>query len=188
MSVESKPRLHAVEDLPDPDDTELVARFRAGDSAAFDTLVRRYQRRIFAISLRYVRNPDDAADVTQRALVQALVELASFRGEASFRTWVYRIATNLAMNLVRDRKHPQPLDDELVAMATPTVEAEDRRRLRAAVATLPPRQRLVVELRVFEELSFREIADVAECSVDSAKVNFHHALQRLRAVMNEEEP
>jgi len=178
----------------EPDDHELVARFRTGDRAAFDALVRRYQRPIYWLALRYVGNDADAKDVAQRALVQAFVKLGQLRDAGSFRSWVYRMAANLSLNVVRDRKPQAALGDEAEAAAAPAreplveplLEEEAQRRLRAAVALLPPQQRLVVELRIYEELPFAEVAEVAECSEDSAKVNFHHAMKRLRAIMNEE--
>jgi len=171
----------------EPDDQELVARFRRGEGAAFDALVRRYQRPIYWLALRYVGNDADAKDVAQRALVQAFVKLRQLRDAGSFRAWVYRMAANLSLNVVRDRKPQAPLGDELVAPARePLIEVETQRRLRAAVTKLPPQQRLVVELRIYEELPFADVAEIAECSEDSAKVNFHHAMKRLRTIMNEE--
>ncbi len=169
-------------------DAVLVERFRNGDAAAFDTLVRKYQRQIFHLALRYVRNDADAQDVAQRAMVLAFQRLASLRKESSFRTWVYRITVNLALNVLRDRGRGQQIQaEDQVADGEPLIEAESRRRLRAAVAELPAKQRLVVELRIFEELPFAEVAQIAECSEDSAKMNYHHALVRLREIMREGE-
>ncbi|HEY2749318.1 MAG TPA: sigma-70 family RNA polymerase sigma factor [Polyangia bacterium] len=172
----------------EPDDAELVARFLGGDRAAFDALVVRYQRPIYWLAYRYVGNDADAKDVAQRALVQAFVKVRALRQVASFRSWVYRVAANLALNVVRDRKPAAVLDDDVAAAPARErlIEDETQRQLRRAVAQLPPQQRLVVELRVFEELPFRAVAEVAECSEDAAKVNFHHALKKLRVLMNEE--
>ncbi len=174
----------------EPDDQRLVERFLGGDGAAFDLLVRRYQRPIYWLALRYVGSDADAKDVAQRALVQAFFKVRQLRDAGSFRSWVYRVAANLALNVVRDRKPSAPVGDDLAAAAParePLIEEEAQRRLREAITRLPPQQRLVVELRVFDELPFREVAEVAECSEDSAKVNFHHALKRLRLLMSEEE-
>ncbi|MCA1664130.1 MAG: sigma-70 family RNA polymerase sigma factor [Myxococcales bacterium] len=174
------------------DDQALVARFQRGDRAAFELLVRRYQRPIYWLALRYVGNDADAKDVAQRALVQAFVKVGQLRDAASFRSWVYRMAANLSLNVVRDRKPSTELADDLATalarepLVEPMIEVEAQRRLRAAVAKLPPMQRLVVELRIYEELPFAEVAEIAECSEGSAKVNFHHALKKLRVLMNEE--
>jgi RNA polymerase sigma-70 factor (ECF subfamily) len=177
----------------EPEDHVLVARFAAGDAAAFEALVRRYQRPIYWLARRYVGNDADAKDVTQRALVQAFLRLRDLREQLSFRAWLYRVAVNLALNLVRDRKPAQAVDVETAATGESAagerlLEDERQRRLRAAVAGLPEQQRLVVELRVFDELPFREVAAIAGCSEESARVNFHHALKRLRQRMNEDEP
>ncbi|HEX9103195.1 MAG TPA: sigma-70 family RNA polymerase sigma factor [Polyangia bacterium] len=180
------------DDDSEPDDQALVARFRRGDGAAFDALVRRYQRPIYWLARRYLGNDADAKDVAQRALVQAFVKLRQLRDAGSFRAWVYRTAANLALNVLRDRKPSAPLGDEVAAaparepLVEPMLEAETQRRLRDAVTRLPPQQRLVVELRIYEELPFAAVAEIAECSEDSAKVSFHHALKKLRVMMNEE--
>jgi RNA polymerase sigma-70 factor (ECF subfamily) len=172
----------------EPDDQELVARFLRGDAAAFDALVRRYQQPIYWLALRYVGSDADAKDVAQRALVQAFLKVKELREGASFRGWVYRVAANLSLNLIRDRKpHAALAEDVAVALTRePMVEEEAQKRLRAAVKQLPPQQRLVVELRIYEELPFAAVGEIAECSEDAAKVNFHHALKRLRVLMNEE--
>ena len=188
-SVTATARKPMANDESEPDDQALVARFQRGDRVAFDLLVRRYQRPIYWLALRYVGNDADAKDVAQRALVQAFVKVGQLRQASSFRSWVYRMAANLSLNVVRDRKPSAELADDLAArepLVEPMLEVEAQRRLRAAVAKLPPMQRLVVELRIYEELPFAEVAEVAECSEDSAKVNFHHALKRLRLLMNEE--
>jgi RNA polymerase sigma-70 factor (ECF subfamily) len=121
--------------------------------------------------------------------VQAFQRLSGFRRRSSFKTWVYRIAINLALNAARDRarRRSSPLDDQIAAGPTsdPIEERQEQRRLRAAVERLPPPQRLVVELRTFEELSFREIGAICGSSEDAAKVNYHHALKRLRALVDE---
>jgi RNA polymerase sigma-70 factor (ECF subfamily) len=174
------------------EDAEAVERYRRGDARAFDGLVRKYQRPIYYLALRYVKQADDAKDVAQRAFVRAFQSLGGFRGASTFRTWLYRIAINLALNHLRDHAREQPAeiaDDALVAQAVGSArltEQEDRRRLLAALDALPPKQRLVLELRVFEDLPFKDVADIAECSENAAKVNFHHAVKRLREEMNGE--
>jgi RNA polymerase sigma-70 factor (ECF subfamily) len=168
------------------EDEDLVSRHRAGERRAFDELVRKYQRSIYFLTLRYVKDPDDAKDVAQRAFVRAFEALGGFRGGSTFKTWLYRIAINLSLNHLRDhaRERPAALEDDLLVTdavgAGRLLSDEERRRLRAAIEALPPKQRLVLELRVFEELPFREVAAVADCSENAAKVNFHLAVKRLR--------
>jgi RNA polymerase sigma-70 factor (ECF subfamily) len=174
----------------DPD-AALVERFCGGDRAAFDEIVRRYQRPIYRLALRYVGNAADAADVTQRTFVRALEAIGRFRGAARFRTWLYRIAINLAINHLRDhrRERPAELPEHALRVdpvgARRMVDGEETATLRAAIARLPPKQRLVIELRVYDELPFREVAELADCSENSAKVNFQHALRRLRELLGE---
>jgi RNA polymerase sigma-70 factor (ECF subfamily) len=179
--------------FPKPcDDEALVGRFREGDARAFDELVRKHQRAIYGLARRYVRDPDEAKDVTQRAFVKAFGGLRGLRGAGAFRTWLYKIAVNLALNHMRDRARLRPATEIKVEPAVDAVgtarlsDAENQARLRAAVAALPPRQRLVLELRVFDELPFRDVADVIGCSENAAKVNFHHAVKRLREIIHGE--
>jgi RNA polymerase sigma-70 factor, ECF subfamily len=165
------------------DDIAVVERARRGDRAAFDRLMRRHQRAVYRLALRYVRDPDEAADICQRAFVRALLSLPRFRGEARFRTWLYRIAMRLSLNAVRDRALTRPLDAEAPADSAERELPDDLRRLRAAVERLPPRQRAVVELRTYEDMSFRDVARVLATTVVAAKVNYHYAVKRLRKEM-----
>lgn len=170
-------------------DAALVARAQRGERGAFDGLVRRHQRGVWRVVRRYLRNDADASDVTQQAFVRAFRSLDRFRGEASVRTWLYRIGINLALNHLRDHAREQPAeiaDDALTAApvgASALESAERGARLRAAVGQLPPKQRLVLELRVFEDLPFREVAALAECTENAAKVSFHYAVKKLRELL-----
>jgi len=172
----------------DPD-RELAERFRDGDRAAFDLLVRRHQKGMWRLVRRYVKSDADAADVTQLAFLRAFRGLSGFRGTATVRSWLYRIAINCALSWLRDHRREQPaeigedaLTDDNPAPAL-LAAGDDRARLRAAIAQLPPKQKLVLELRVFDDLSFKEVADLADCSENTAKVNFHYAVKRLRDIL-----
>ncbi len=175
------------------DDRLLLERMREGDREAFSELVVRHQRQVFYLVWRYVKNDADAKDVVQAAFVKAWQNAEAFRGDSSFRTWLYRIAVNLALNHVRDsgKWKTAELTEEHASHEVPgmqrLVEAEAAQQLRKAVETLPPKQRLVVELRVHEGLSFREVAEIADCSEDAAKANFHHAIKRLRSELGNAE-
>ena len=180
--------LERVTDSIDPD-RELAEKFRSGDRSAFDVLVRRHQKGVWRIVRRYVKRDADAADVTQQVFVRAFKGLATFRGAATVRSWLYRIAINCALSWIRDHRREQPAEiaeDSLSAMPVAPgriAETQDGLRLRAAIAQLPPKQKLVLELRVFDELSFKEVAELADCTENTAKVNFHYAVKKLRDIL-----
>jgi RNA polymerase sigma-70 factor, ECF subfamily len=138
---------------------------------------------------RYVKNDADAADVTQLVFVRAFKGLAAFRGASTVRSWLYRIAINCSLSWIRDHRHEQPAEiaeDAFIDVnAGPENIAGDQEsaRLRDAIAQLPPKQKMVLELRVFDDLSFKEVAELADCSENTAKVNFHYAVKRLRDIL-----
>jgi len=182
--------LEAVTDVVDLDpDRELTERFRAGDRAAFDQLVRRHQQGVWQIVRRYVKRDADAADVTQLVFVRAFKGLGAFRGASSIRSWLYRIAINCSLSWIRDhrREETAEIDDDAISEAPAApgrlAAGEDGVQLRAAIAKLPPKQKLVLELRVFDDLSFKEVAELADCSENTAKVNFHYAVKKLREIL-----
>ncbi len=180
--------MERVSDVLDPD-RELAERFRAGEREAFDQLVRRHQQGVWRIVRRYVKRDADAADVTQLVFVRAFKGIGGFRGTASVRSWLYRIAINCALSWLRDHRREQPTEIAEDAMTEAPVApgklsaGEDSARLRAAIAQLPPKQKLVLELRVFDDLSFKEVAELADCTENTAKVNFHYAVKKLRDIL-----
>jgi RNA polymerase sigma-70 factor (ECF subfamily) len=170
-------------------DAALVERAVRGERRAFDELVRRHQPGLWRLVRRYLADDADASDVTQLAFVRAYRGLARFRGDATVRSWLYRIGINLALNHRRDRAREQPAEIAPDQLTTPAaapalmLAAERSLVVRAAVAALPPKQRLVLELRVYDDLPFREVAMLAECTENAAKVSFHYAVKRLREVL-----
>jgi RNA polymerase sigma-70 factor (ECF subfamily) len=181
-------------EAPSRRDAELVSRYLAGDRRAFEELVRNYQRPIYHLAMRYLRSEADAKDVTQRTFIKVYGALPRFRAESSFRTWIYRIAINLCLNQLRDRKREETRgDSEALDRAATTqpvgpAELDARERgewLRRAVTELPPKQRMVLELRVYDELPFREVAELVGSTENAAKVNFHHAVKRLREILGD---
>jgi RNA polymerase sigma-70 factor (ECF subfamily) len=192
-------------------DETLVARARGGDREAFGQLYRRHHEDVLRVALRVTHNREDALDVLQRAFERAMGKLIGFRGEASFKTWVSRITFNLALNLRRDRARRSQLPRDLAAeactasaragaaaagMDAPREAGQEERMLRDeqlttlydAVAKLPPKQRLIVELRLVDELPFARVADLACTTENAAKVSFSQAGKRLRAMISEEGP
>lgn len=169
-------------------DRALLARVRSGDRAALDLLIERCRLPIWRFSFRLTGNEAEADDLAQETLVRAIRALDRFRGEAAFRTWLMRIASNLwtetlgrAENRRRDDRDPEQIERGRPAgLLEGLVEDEGRDRLRRAVAALPPRQRTTLVLKVYQELTLQEVAEVLDSPVGTVKANYHHALERLR--------
>ncbi|HXJ34154.1 MAG TPA: sigma-70 family RNA polymerase sigma factor [Candidatus Eisenbacteria bacterium] len=173
------------------DDAALVARALAGDEQAFETLVERHQRTIHAVAERVLRDHDAADEATQRTFVRAFERLRSFRGEASFATWLHRIAMNQCRDILRaERRHValESVPEERLGVATEPGDVQLGARLRRLIADLPPRQRSVLSLRIFSDLPFAEIARAEGITENSAKVSFHHAVRRLQQWLGRRTP
>ncbi len=173
-------------------DAELVARAKQGDLAAFEDLVREHQKRLFAYVYRMLGNPAEAEELVQQAFVRAWKGLAGFRGRSSFKTWLYRIATNLSINKVKRRKPTVELPETLTGPVRDEPDEQYRRKqraelVRAALDTLPADQRSALVLATYEDMSYREIARAmgkTERAVDSllfrARTNLRKALEPAR--------
>ncbi|HEX6309123.1 MAG TPA: RNA polymerase sigma factor [Longimicrobiales bacterium] len=177
-------------DAPE-DDVALVARARDGDRDAQDRLLRRYLPEVHALTRRLLHDPELAADAAQDALVNALTGLSGFRGDASFRTWILRIAANAAHSAGRRRGRRREVDLDGVEetagsepdpyhTAAARIEAERATRM---LQKLPPKQRLAVTLRVSHGLSYAEASQVMKCSEGAARVNYHLGIRKLRELL-----
>lgn len=168
-------------------DLELVQAVRSGDRKAFSELVKRHQRGLLRLSMRFVKDMDMAQDVVQEAFIKAYEKLNSFEGRSAFKSWLYQIAVNTAKNKIREFRDSHT-DFENVHLAVGAVaevtlvQTAVADILQQEVDKLPFRQRTALVLRVYEDLSFKEIADIMECPYDTAKANYRHALLKLREV------
>jgi len=185
----SVPRASGVRDSSD---ARLLEQLRAGDGSAFEEIVRRYQERVYQYAYRLVQDPDEASDVAQETFIRAHGKLADFRGDASLNTWLYRIASNLGINALRKRRLRRyiALDQapEVQASGGPERDLADdeiRRRVEAAVALLPPRQRSIFILRQYEQLSHREIAGIVGSSEGAVRAGYFHAVRKLRDALRD---
>jgi RNA polymerase sigma-70 factor, ECF subfamily len=172
------------------DERELVDAARAGDARAFDLLVERHQKAVFRLCYRLVQNADDAADLTQDALLRAFRSLRSFRGDSAFGTWLYRIALNACRSFRSSRRqaHEELTESSAVTTADVTLRLEQDERARTvrdAVARLPERQRATLVLKIYHEMTHEQIAKVLGTSVGTAKANLFHALVGLRRMLAE---
>jgi len=182
-------------------DRMLVDRFKDGDSAAFDQLVKRYWDRIYAMVNQLLRNPQDAEEVTQDAFIRAHRGLGSFRGESAFSTWLYQIATNLARNRYwywwrrkRDKSVSfdapiGPDNESTIAELIPaeqetpedaTVTQEFVNRVAACMEMLNEKHREILILRNVQNLSYEEIAEILGISIGTVKSRIARARESLR--------
>jgi RNA polymerase sigma-70 factor (ECF subfamily) len=173
------------------EDLELINRTAAGEREAFNELVLKYQKPLYYLLYRMVSNHEDASDLLQKTFVKAFTGLGSFERRSTFKTWLYQIAINLAKNVYRDRSKAQhvPIDDVIIRRDPRTLEAliqkESRLLLRQALSGLPEKQRMTVMLRIQEGRKFEEIAEIMQCSLGTAKANYHHGVQKLKTMMSE---
>jgi RNA polymerase sigma-70 factor (ECF subfamily) len=174
----------------DAEDLAAIRRCRAGDSAGFEPIVRRYQRVLYTVALRMLGNREDANDAAQNAFVKAYEKLHAFDEDRRFFSWIYRILVNECLNLRRDRHALVDITDDLPGDRSPA-EAfehhETRQRVQAAILALPLHYREVVVLRHFTELSYEEIADTLGVSVAVVKSRLFTARQRLARTLLQNE-
>lgn len=173
------------------DEPTLLARARAGDAEATELLVHRHLKDVFAVTFRILNDRELAQDAAQDAMVSALNALDRFRGDASFKTWVLRIATNAARTIGRKRTRRREVALDVVAeqvhdgtdvAASVTARTEAARAV-AMLEQLPEKQRMAVTLRTQQGLSYQEIGEVLDCSEGAARVNYHLGVKRLREMM-----
>jgi RNA polymerase sigma-70 factor, ECF subfamily len=173
------------------EDAALVERARSGDAEAREQLVRMYLPDVYRTTVRVLGDADLAQDATQDAFVNAMGGLPRFRGDASFRTWLLRIAANAARSLGRrsGRRREVSLvlaENEPTRVPDPArqaVNVTEVERAEHALDQLPPKQRLAVSLRVQQGLSYAEIASALDCTEGAARVNYHLGVKRLREIL-----
>jgi RNA polymerase sigma-70 factor (ECF subfamily) len=169
-------------------DTDLVRRAKAGDAAAFESLFRAYQGRIYALCLRMQRQPERAEDMTQETFIRAWQKLDSFRGRSAFFTWLYRLAVNTVLADLRSRGRWQErlVEGEDVVdrhAAPPRRDSSGAIDLERAVAGLPPQARLIFILHDVEGYRHREIASMTGLAEGTSKAHLHRARQQLREAL-----
>ena len=171
-------------------DEVIVERALTGDAEAFGELVRRWERRIFALTYGMLGREEDARDATQETFLAAFRNLRGFRGEAKVSSWLHRIAVNQCISRQRRAKvrSESALNEEQDTFATPVNEspvrvAEGRQEtlaVRRAINSLPLDLRQVVVMKEFEELTFREIADALDLPLSTVKSRLYTAMKQLQ--------
>ena len=184
-------------------DAEVMLRVKAGDESAFEYLVQKYRRAMVGFMFRMSHNAAAAEDLAQEVFLRVYRSRAGYEASAKFTTWLYRIATNLAVNHARDTRHERPEnmvsldepDEETgttmdVADGSLTVEQNILRRermaaIRAKVQSLPERQRLAVTMHKYQQLDYKQIAEVLKLSESATKSLLFRAYETLREQLKE---
>lgn len=171
------------------DDKELVQRVKNGDGSAFEILVRLHYRAAYNMAFRFMKDHGGADDVVQDSFLKAHKAIDSFRGDAAFKSWLLRITANTAKNALRSKHLKSRVAVEEVDMGITHgdfsgLEREQTSKvLQATIEKLPEKQRIALHLRIFEDMSFKEVAAAMECPFDTAKANFRHAVLNLRKIL-----
>src|SRR5712692_5523409 len=191
--VERSPMVAADAELTALDERALVEACLSNQPGAFDIIVERHRRSVYQLCYRFVGNHEDASDLSQDVFLRAYRGLRSFRGQSSLSTWLYRIGVNVCLNRVSVKVPPNEPIEARQHVDTRNESPDDRvlrderaGRIRAAVAQLPRKQRAALILRVYHDMSHREIAEVVGSSVGAVKTNVFHALRNLRKLIGED--
>lgn len=203
LGVGAVPNDRPAAGLDPSSDAAIMLRAAAGDEGAFDFLVRKYHRAMIHFLFRMVHNQEVAEELAQEVFLRVYRSRTSYRAEAKFTTWLYRIATNLAVNHARDTRHERSAqtvyldapDEETgstpeVADDDPNVEdrlvrEERMKAIRKQVMALPERQRMAVLMHKYQEMDYRQIGEVLKLSESATKSLLFRAYQTLRDSLKE---
>lgn len=176
-----------------PAESEMVAKARLGDPAAFEEIVRTYLPRVLAVAQNLVGRAGDAEDVAQEVFFKVHQKLANFREEASLYTWLYRVTVNTATDFMKRRSHRPlgqveeldnlPVQDSGDTPLAAVARADLAREVRAAIQEVPGAFRTVLVLREIEQLTYEEIAKTMKCSIGTVESRLFRARARLKAIL-----
>ena len=202
MAATSPPSFSAAVSGPDSD-AEIMLRAKAGDQSAFDYLVQKYRRPIVSFMYRMARNAAVAEDLAQEVFLRVYRSRGSYEASAKFTTWLYRIATNLAVNHARDMRHERPevmvsldepdeesgttleLPDAALTAEQSMVRRERMMAIRTKVEALPEQQRLAVIMHKYQQMDYKQIAEVLKKSESATKSLLFRAYETLREQLKE---
>ncbi|CAG4991146.1 RNA polymerase sigma-H factor [Dyadobacter sp. CECT 9275] len=176
-------------------DEELLALFENPDTRrnAFNQLVRKYQQKVYWLVRKMVVDHDDANDITQDVFIKAWSALENFRGDSKLYTWLYRVASNEAINFLNKKRRRffvpiYDVENELSEKLESDPELSGdviQLKLQKALLKLPEKQRLVFNLKYFEELPYEEISEITGTSVGALKASYHWATKKIEDFLND---
>ncbi|PWJ40859.1 RNA polymerase sigma-70 factor (ECF subfamily) [Sediminitomix flava] len=176
-------------------DEAIIAKFKRPNEkeAAFRLLMENYQERVYFLCRKMVITHEDADDLTQDTFVKAWKSLDRFEGKAKLFTWLYRIAVNVCLDFLEKKKKRffLPIHDVTAELSLKVEQSADlsgdeiQQQLLKAILTLPEKQRVVFQLKYFEELSYKEMSEVLETSEGALKASYHHAVKKIEKQLKE---
>jgi len=179
-------------ELNDDNIEEIVKRAQDGDNEAFEQLFKRFGRPLYGTIARIIGDKDNAEELLQDVFLKVYRKLSSFNRRSSFYTWAYRIAVNMSLNYLKSKRshresHLEPA--QLSAIQSAGGEDKDavflREATRAAIQKVPPKQRAVLVMRIYDGMDYASVARTLCCSEGAAKANFHFAMQKLRGYLKD---
>ncbi len=177
-------------------EADLVAELKDSktQSRAFEVLINTYKQRLYWHIRRIVLNHDDADDVLQNTFIKVFRNIDGFKGDSKLYSWMYRIATNEALSFLKSKSKKQGIsNEELQNQMLDNLQAdvyfegdEIQIKLQKAIATLPEKQKLVFNMKYFQELKYEEISEILETSVGGLKASYHLAAKKIEAYLKED--
>lgn len=168
-------------------DVELVRITKQGQGEAFSVLVNRYRKPLIHLSMRYVGDQFSAEDIVQDSFLKAYEKLATFQFRSAFKSWLYRITINTAKNSLRSRRPTVDIDNVRIPVESECeatlIDKQLIEQAREVIEILPDKQKKALSLRVFDDMSFKEVAETMDCPYDTAKANYRHGLLKIREKM-----
>jgi len=178
------------------EDQEILEKFKvdATKQMAFNLLIRQYQKRVYWLVRKMVIDHDDANDISQEVFVKIWFHLEEFRQDSGLFTWIYRIATNECLSFLRKKKRRfflpiHDVEEELagkISSGSHFNGDEIQKKLQLAILTLPEKQRLVFNMKYFEDLTYEEMSGILGTSVGALKASYHHAVQKIQTNLQHE--
>ena len=177
-------------------DQEIIEQFRNEQTRnyAFNLLVREYQKRLYWHIRKIIIDHDDTDDVLQNVFIKVWKNLSNFKEESQLFTWIYRIATNESINFLNQKKKRAgiPLDDVSAFLAN-NLESDSyykgdeiQTKLQKAILTLPDKQRIVFNMKYFDEMKYEEMSKILETSVGALKASYHHAVKKIETYLTKD--
>ena len=172
------------------EDIDLIDKYLEGNEEAIEMLVRKYQKMIYAFTYKMINDMEEAKDITQKIFIQAIKGLKGFKKEASFKTWLYRIAVNTTLSHIRKGNYKEvELDETAIGnqagVLSSMIKRERGNVIKMGLNKLPKQQRLAIILRAYEGLSCYETSRIMGCSESTVKTHYHFAVRKLKDILKD---